>query len=381
MKSSPDIAIAARSPPPIAVAEPSLAYATMLDPLAVPGWDEMIAPLFGATFFHTAAWARVLQGSYGYKPPYFAKVADGKIRALLPTMEVDSWLTGRRGISLPFSDSCELLASDPRDASELLTAAIAHGRARNWKYLEFRGLPSSVLTSQDSALRTTHSALISPSSSFFSHTLDVSRDEEKIFASFDSVVRRNIRKAEKSGLTIEVSRTFEDLQAFYYLHCLTRQKHGVPPQPFHFFAQFHRHVISHNHGFVVIARLAGRPVSASVFVHFGTKALYKYGASDESCQHLRGANLVMWRAIQWFSRAGYEELHFGRTEKTNPGLRRYKLGWSPREDSLDYFKLDLPAHAFVPDQGEPGGLRKRIVQHIPILIARWIGRALYRHVA
>ena len=36
------------------------------------------------------------------------------------------------------------------------------------------------------------------------------------------------------------------MQVFYALHCMTRKKHGVPPQPFAFVAHFHRHVMSHN---------------------------------------------------------------------------------------------------------------------------------------
>ena len=39
---------------------------------------------------------------------------------LLPLMEVDSWLTGRRGISLPFTDECEPLYPDAESFKNLL---------------------------------------------------------------------------------------------------------------------------------------------------------------------------------------------------------------------------------------------------------------------
>src|SRR5207253_9292547 len=117
----------------------------------------------------------------------------------------------------------------------------------------------------------------------------------------------------------------------------------ISPQPFEFFANFHRNVIAHNLGFVVMARLEGRPIAASVFVHFGSKAIYKYGASDENFQNFRGANVVMWYAIQWYARAGFDRLDFGRTEKANDGLRRFKLGWGAHEHLIHYFKYDLRA--------------------------------------
>jgi CelD/BcsL family acetyltransferase involved in cellulose biosynthesis len=345
----------------------------IVDPLAVADWDALVMRLPGHSFFHSSAWARTLEESYGYKPMYFAKVENGELRALLPMMEVNSWLTGKRGVSLPFSDICEPLVGRvapraPSEGSELFQAAIEHGRSRRWKYVETRSAGNGA-------------GNLSPSESFHGHTLELSRDEEKIFFGFESSVRRAIRKAEKEGVKVEISRSPEGIKEFYSLHCLTRQKHGVPPQPFSFFANFHRHIIAHNVGMVVIARLNGQPIAASVFVHFGSKAIYKYGASDEKFQSLRGANTVMWHAIQWYARAGFEQLDFGRTDIGHEGLRRFKLGWGAVESSINYFKYDLRAQRFTDGKGESSLIREQVFKHVPIPIARMIGSVLYRHVA
>jgi hypothetical protein len=297
-------------------------------------------------------------------------VENGGLRALLPVMEVDSWLTGKRGVSLPFSDVCgELQIADcglQNEGTELWKAAIRTGEERAWKYLEARGpLRTSAPTSEI----------------FFGHTLELSKNEEKIFASFDPAVRRAIRKAEKAGVKVEISRSLEGVKEFYELHCRTRKKHGVPPQPFSFFANFYRNVIAHNLGFVAIARLESSAIAANVFVHFGTKAIYKYGASDENFQNFRPANLAMWYGVQWYARAGFDRLDFGRTEKANEGLRRFKLGWGAVEHSIEYFKYDPGTQRFVPGKGESSLLRERILKRIPIPIARIIGSVLYRHVA
>jgi hypothetical protein len=85
-----------------------------VNPLDDPDWDVAVAKFPGASFFHTAAWARVLHDTYQFDPIYFVeKRTDGSISALIPLMEVNSWLTGRRGISLPFTDECAPLGSDP----------------------------------------------------------------------------------------------------------------------------------------------------------------------------------------------------------------------------------------------------------------------------
>src|SRR4051812_40180248 len=302
---APDVRTATASLPVTAAASVQI-----VDPLAIPDWDTLVMSLPGHTFFHSSAWARVLEQSYGYKPVYFAKVENGQLRGLLPMMEVNSWLTGKRGVSLPFSDQCGLLG----DWQALWELAIAEGRERGWKRVEVR---------DDLKRQPTE---CSESESFYGHSIELCRDEEKIFAGFEPSVRRAIRKGEKCGVKLEISHSLEAVQEFYRLHCHTRKKHGVPPQPFNFFANFHRHVIAHNHGFVVIARVNGRAIAASLFIHYGATAMYKYGASDENYQNFRGANLVMWHAIQWLARAGFDQLDFGRTDHASEGLRRFKLG-------------------------------------------------------
>ncbi len=86
----------------------------LINPLHDSDWDSRIARFPGASIFHTQAWARVLVDSYGYSPYYLRGTGNDAAAGLLPMMEVNSWLTGRRGISLPFTDECPALypASD-----------------------------------------------------------------------------------------------------------------------------------------------------------------------------------------------------------------------------------------------------------------------------
>jgi hypothetical protein len=78
-----------------------------LNPLTIPDWDALVLNTPGTGFFHTSAWCRVLSESYGYKPVYFAEIEGDRFRTLVPMMEIDSFLTGKRGVSLPFTDYCD----------------------------------------------------------------------------------------------------------------------------------------------------------------------------------------------------------------------------------------------------------------------------------
>src|SRR4029077_8117951 len=85
----------------------------ILDPVNDPGWDHVVALHRDAGCFHTSAWAKVLHRTYNHQPFYLQFSRRHRLAALIPLMEVRSLLTGRRGVSLPFSDTCEPLIFDP----------------------------------------------------------------------------------------------------------------------------------------------------------------------------------------------------------------------------------------------------------------------------
>jgi hypothetical protein len=337
-----------------------------INPIDYPDWNALIASQPGHSFFHTAEWAKVLAGTYGYSPVYFAAAETRGSRFILPLMEVDSWLTGRRGISLPFTDDCGPLVADTGAFQKLFRSAVEFGKGRNWKYLEcrggrelFGGVPASL--------------------SFYGHGLDLTVGEDKLFSQLESSVRRAIRKAEKSGVTVEILQSVEAMREFYSLQCKTRKKHGLPPQPFIFFLNIHKYILSQNMGMVVLTRHQGRPVTASVYFNFDGRAVYKFGASDDAFQELRGANLVMWTAIKEFVRRGAKHLDLGRTSLGNDGLRNFKLGWGAKEAKIEYVKFDLNKNEFVADKDETSGWHTRVFRRTPVFLARAIGSALYKH--
>src|SRR5262249_25666816 len=194
----------------------------MIDPLRFPGWDSVLAKTPEPSFFQGEAWARVLHETYGHSPVYFCRFSDGLLEELLPTMEVSSLWTGRRGVSLPFTDFCSALVRPGQSSRDIYDIALAHGRVRRWRYFECRNRQSFW---QNAA----------PSVSFLGHVVELRADQDALFQSLEGSIRRAIRKAESSGLQIEFGQTHESVRTYYRLHCLTRARHGVPPQPVRFF--------------------------------------------------------------------------------------------------------------------------------------------------
>jgi lipid II:glycine glycyltransferase (peptidoglycan interpeptide bridge formation enzyme) len=219
----------------------------------------------------------------------------------------------------------------------------------------------------------------SPSLGFYGHALNLERGEDFLFKNLDGTMRRGIRKAEAAGLRIKIDDTAESVHTYYALHCQTRRRHGLPPQPSRFFLNIQRHIMQAGHGFVVTARLDEKPVAAAMFFHWGGHALYKFGASDYGCQQLRPNNLVMWHGIRQCAARGARRLHFGRTSLTNEGLRRFKLSFGAEEQEIKYARYDFKAGRFVKDVDRAQGWMNKVFGSLPPPLLRWAGELLYPH--
>jgi hypothetical protein len=338
----------------------------ILNPIDYPDWDDMLLEHEDASFFHTSAWARVLHESYNYKPLYFTVIDKGKIVSLIPIMEVKSFLTGKRGVSLPFTDHCPPICNDPINLELIFNRIIEYGKTAGWKHIDLRG-ENAYFNGKPAT------------ESFYVHSLDLSRGKEKIFSQFRNSTKRNIKRAQKENLDVRIQNSWEALESFYRLNCETRKFHGLPPQPVNFFKNVYEYILSQEKGFVALAYCEKQAIAGAVYFHFGNQAIYKYGASDRNYLNLRPNNLVMWQAIKWFSENGFKCFSFGRTEPENNGLLQFKRGWGATETNLSYYKYDLIKDTFVSDNS---GVKSsyNFFKMLPISMLRIAGNFLYRHV-
>lgn len=313
----------------------------------------------------SSGWISALSETYGYMPYFLADVSAGRLNALLPLMEVRSLLTGARGVSLPFTDVCPVIFENREDYEASFADALELGRSRNWRYVEVRSGSAP-------------SAGAMPSITYLEHRLRL-LPETQAFRDLKPETRTALRKAGRCGVTIEKATDREACVEYYRLHCLTRRKHGVPPQPFRFFDRVRHHVIAAGNGDVFLARHQGKVVAAAVFFRWGRQVIYKYGASDHMRQQLRANNLLFWEAINHYRARGFEELHLGRTNSDETGLRRFKNGWGSVENVIGYHRYDLRSNAYVSGLDAPNSRMTNLFRRLPESVNRLIGNCVYRH--
>ncbi len=336
----------------------------IIDPTTLRNCDDLFLDHPSASIFHTSAWARVLKEAYGYRPCYFVERKNGSVQTLIPMMEVNSFITGRRGVSLPFSDYCPPLLTDGAPLDDKLPELVKHGSSSTWKTFELRG---GCLSSAE------------PSSQYHIYTLDLTAGVETLYKKVKHNVSQNLARSQKEGLTVDFAHSSGALQEFIPLNCLTRKRHGLPPQPDSFFKRFYDHIISKELGTIGLTRYKGITIAAGVFLEFQQKVFFKYSGSNFAYQNMRPMNILYWRAIEWYCSKNYKELCLGRTELENEGLIRFKNAWSPSHSMLNYYRFHLASNCFVRDKSKLAGVHNHFFRSLPMPLLKIAGSILYRH--
>jgi hypothetical protein len=338
----------------------------ILDPSEYPDWDSLLLDGRDYSFFHTSGWAKVLKESYGFRPCYFADIEKGRLHFLMPFMEVGGAVTGRRGVSLPFTDQCEPFALHEGYLEAAVRQVIDHGARSGWKSVEWR----------DAGY---FAEGVASSKAYYAHDVNLLGPEPELLKRFSPSNRRNIKKALRVGIEVKIDQSADALAEFCRLNGLTRKRHGLPVQPHVFFKKVFDHIITKGYGNIVSASHSGKIVAASIFFHFGKKSIFKFGASDMALQIFRPNNLLMWEAIKWYSQKGYETMSLGRTNIGDRGLSHFKRTFGGIERRLKYYRYDIRNRKFLEKGSRYGESYRRLLARAPISVLRLAGRLFYRH--
>jgi hypothetical protein len=110
-----------------------------VNPLSDPRWDTLAAQHPKASAFHQRSWLEALQRTYGYEPIVFTTSSpSAELKNGILFCHINSWLTGHRLVSLPFSDHCEPLCDSIEEMETLIHQSQDFVKARRWRYLELR---------------------------------------------------------------------------------------------------------------------------------------------------------------------------------------------------------------------------------------------------
>jgi len=341
-----------------------------LDPKQDARWGELVQSHPKGSVFQTVGWLEALRRTYRYRPVVFTTSrSDVSLENGVVFCDVRSWLTGKRLVSLPFSDHCDPLFDSQRDFRFVLNYLQEDVARQGWKYLELRPLDPVLFQ------KTGHTSF-QPIKSYCFHRVDLRPELRELFRSLDvDSAQRRISRAVRAGVIYERGTSEKLLNDFYRLLVLTRQRHGLPPQPLLWF----QNLIRCMNGAIDIwvAYSAHNPIAAILTLRFRTTVYYKYGSSDPNFKHLAGRAFLLWKTIEESKAAGAEEFDLGRSDTENAGLISFKNHWTQSRSELTY--LRFPAAQLRPHSHHLKAANW-LFACLPKRLRLTTGRLLYRHI-
>lgn len=339
-----------------------------IDPLRDPRWRAFLEIRTDASLFHRVEWLQALKSCYGYEPRVLSLSPQGEpLTNALLFCQVRSPLTGRRVVSVPFSDHCEPLVNGAEELQQLLQGLSERVDRGRWKYFEFRPIVSVPVSTNSFAI----------SNEYFLHRLDLRHSEEELFHGFHkNSVQRKLRRAERESLRYQEGSSEVLLEHFYNLLIMTRRRQGVPPQPLKWFRSL---ISSIGPSLKIRVALKGEtPVASILTISDKRTMVYKYGCSDPSFANLGGTPLLFWRAIQEARANGMEQFDMGRSETSNEGLIRFKEHWGAKRIPLNYWRYPARAAGLGPERA----IRyvRKLISITPDKPLVLLGSLLYPHI-
>jgi FemAB-related protein (PEP-CTERM system-associated) len=326
-----------------------------------------------ASFYYSQPWLRLITTLYGYRvTSLLATNQEGLTTGFLPLCSIQSPLTGRRLVALPFSDYCPLLASDDDAANDLITQAINMAQQQKVRYLELRTGPNEILARRTDLVE---------ANLYVRWLLSLSSDPDVAWSRLRKPVQHQIKKSRKLGVQVRIAQQREDVEHYYRLHLQTRcKKHGMPAQPAQFFYGLWDNFAANGTMQLLLAEYEGNVIGGMVLLRSETTVRYAYGASDERYLHLAPNNLLMWTAITWGCEHGCQILDMGRTARENEGLMEFKRRWGAIEEPLHYYYYPATAGLVATsEQSRKFRLLTTCWKRLPVEIAGPLGGHLYRH--
>jgi hypothetical protein len=158
-------------------------------------------------------------------------------------------------------------------------------------------------------------------------SLDLSLDD--MLMDFEHKVRKNIKKANKSGLEVKIDYTGERLDDFLDIYYSTMERTGATED--YFFSREFFQVLNEMEGnYVYIHVLSEGKVISTELVLYGSENCYSFlGGTNRDYFHLRPNDLLKFEIIKWAKAKGLKRFILGGGYGDDDGIFQYKKSLAP----------------------------------------------------
>ncbi len=342
-----------------------------------PLWDAYVRAAAGGLPQHLAGWQSVLALTYGYRTHFLAAWAgepgesgSARIVGALPLFAVDSPLLGRTLTTLPGG----LCADDATVAAGLI------GRAQEL---------ACTTHAKRLVLHDTRQVWDGPWQTTCDHEswlADVQGGADAVWQRIDRNIRRQVRMAERNGLSAVMDRSGERLDDFYCVLSRFTHQAGTPV----FGRKFLQNVVeSFPGGFnLAMVYLAGKPIGGYFQLEMGDTVYGAWGATLHEYLELRPVYLAYWTILADAAAHGFRYLDMGRSPAGSSASKYkgqwatqmtpiYQQTWTPRPSGSRMESVSVARQAQSDARFQ---MVRRVWPKLPYAVAQRLGPLLRRHV-
>ena len=330
-------------------------------------WDAFVETDPNATLSHLGGWRDIVSTAYEHQTFYLTACNDGKTTGILPLVHIRSRLFGNSLVSMPFQDYGGVVAEDQETFQALLDHALRLKEERGAGFVElrYRHEPPVFAISAGTA-HGDKSTLV----------LDLSPGADNLWKSFSPKVRNQVRKAQKSGLTVQIGGA-ELLNEFYRPFAVNMRDLGSPVHHPRFFSEVFKAFDDKVH--LVLIREGSKTVGGLIVFFHKNTAVVPWASCYRNYFSKCPNNLLYWETMQYACSRGCTQFDFGRSS-LNSGTYHFKLQWGAVPFLLHWqvYGGGMIDNTRQATEGRAFRIASTIWKHIPIAVADVVGPRVRR---
>jgi lipid II:glycine glycyltransferase (peptidoglycan interpeptide bridge formation enzyme) len=165
-------------------------------------------------------------------------------------------------------------------------------------------------------------------------------DKEKVWRGYKKNIRRDVRRAQRSGITIRRGDSREDANIFYKLYLASMQRNrAMAKYPLHWFEAVYEELVEGGLGAFLFAELEHEAIAGAVLIKSSTSAHYFHNGSKYEFLKFCPNELLIHSALEEAIEKGNSFFDFMGSDPKDLSLLQFKEKWGGQsKDVCTYVK-------------------------------------------
>ena len=337
-------------------------------------WDEYVNRHPDSSPYHLFAWQKAVKQAYGFRS-YSLLAQDGvNVTGILPLIFLKTPFLQRALVALPYCDVGGALADTEKVEEGLLREAVDLAQEVKANAIDLRGeISNKTLEQLDCPVsETSHDKirmkLVLPGSS------------EKLWSSFKSKLRSQVRKAEKNGLVFSWGGE-KNIDEFYSVVCENMHDLGSPVHSKKWFQS-----VLKNFGASArmgIVRKNETAIGAGLILSVGSKICIPWASTLRRYNKLSPNMLLYWKLLEFAAETGCASFDFGRST-LGEGTYKFKAQWGAQPEPLVWYILSNERRENITSSSKSSSKREmveKLWRILPLQVTNLLGPVVRKHIS